>query len=63
MWPFKALIPITGVLMLLQGMVEVVRCVVCLRTGEWPQRLHDVEELEKLILERAAAEKAGQETK
>ena len=62
-WPFKALIPITGVLMLLQGMVEVVRCVVCLRTGEWPQRLHDVEELEKLILERAAAEKAGQETK
>lgn len=53
-WPFKALIPITGVMMLLQGVVEVVRCVICIRTGEWPQRLHDVEEMEKIILEEAA---------
>lgn len=44
-WPFKALIPITGVMMLLQGVVEVVRCVICIRTGDWPQRLHDVEEM------------------
>ncbi len=50
---FKALIPITGVLMLLQGVVETVRCIICLRTGQWPQRLHDVEELEKVILEEA----------
>ncbi len=35
-WPFKALIPITGVMMLLQGVVEVVRCVICIRTGDWP---------------------------
>lgn len=55
-WPFKAIIPVVGVLMLLQGIVEVVRCVQCIRTGEWPQRAHDVEELEKLILEQAAAE-------
>jgi TRAP-type mannitol/chloroaromatic compound transport system permease small subunit len=52
-WPFKGLIPIVGVLMLFQGLVEVVRCIQCLRTGEWPQRLHDVEELEKVILEEA----------
>ena len=44
---FKALIPITGCLMVLQGSVEVIRCLMCIRTGEWPQRLHDVEELEK----------------
>ncbi|ADH89413.1 Tripartite ATP-independent periplasmic transporter DctQ component [Ancylobacter novellus DSM 506] len=54
-WPFKALIPITGVMMLLQGVVEVVRCVICIRTGDWPQRLHDVEEMEKIILDEAAS--------
>ena len=50
----KTLIPATGVLLLLQGVVEVVRCLVCLRTGKWPSRLHDVEELEKVILEQHA---------
>lgn len=62
-WPFKWLIPVTGVLMVLQGVVEVLRCVLCLRDGRWPQRLHDVEELEKIVLEEAAtasrAEEAG----
>jgi TRAP-type mannitol/chloroaromatic compound transport system permease small subunit len=48
---FKALIPITGVLMLLQGLAETVRCVMCIFTGRWPPRLHDVEELENVILE------------
>jgi TRAP-type mannitol/chloroaromatic compound transport system permease small subunit len=54
-WPFKAVIPITGVLMFLQGIVETLRCIICIRTGEWPQRLHDVEEMEKIILEQAQA--------
>jgi TRAP-type mannitol/chloroaromatic compound transport system permease small subunit len=49
---FKTLIPATGVLLLLQGIVEVIRCIACLRTGVWPHRLHDVEELEKVILEQ-----------
>jgi TRAP-type mannitol/chloroaromatic compound transport system permease small subunit len=52
-YPFKALIPIVGVLMAFQGAAEVARCVVCIRAGAWPPRLHDVEETEKLILERA----------
>ena len=52
-WPFKWLIPITGVLMVLQGIVEVMRCIICIRTGEWPKRLHDVEELDKIMLEKA----------
>ena len=52
-WPFKWLIPIVGCLMVLQGLVEVIRCIICIRTGEWPKRLHDVEETEKIMLEEA----------
>jgi TRAP-type mannitol/chloroaromatic compound transport system permease small subunit len=51
-YPFKALIPIAGCLLLLQGIAEVIRCIICLRMGAWPQRLHDVEELERVILEQ-----------
>jgi TRAP-type mannitol/chloroaromatic compound transport system permease small subunit len=51
-YQYKTLIPVIGVLLLLQGIVEVIRCIYCLRRGEWPQRLHDVEELEKIILEQ-----------
>jgi TRAP-type mannitol/chloroaromatic compound transport system permease small subunit len=57
-WPFKFLIPAVGVLLLLQGLVETVRCVQCIRSGAWPQRLSDVEELEKTILAAAEAEGA-----
>jgi TRAP-type mannitol/chloroaromatic compound transport system permease small subunit len=58
--PFKTLIPIVGVLMLLQGIVEVIRCIQCIRSGKWPRRLRDIEELENQILaERAAAAKEG----
>ncbi len=60
-WPFKAIIPVVGVLMLLQGLVEVARCIECIRTGEWPHRAHDVEEMEKLILEEAEAQRQAEE--
>src|SRR5437016_11654364 len=43
---FKSVIPIAGVLVMLQGLAEIVRCVVCLQTGEWPSRLSDVEEID-----------------
>ncbi len=43
-YPYKLFIPIAGGLLLLQGIAEIIRCVQCIRTGEWPQRLHDVEE-------------------
>jgi TRAP-type mannitol/chloroaromatic compound transport system permease small subunit len=52
-WPFKWLISVVGCLMVMQGIVEVTRCVMTLRTGEWPHRLHDVEELEKVMLAKA----------
>ena len=54
-YPFKAVIPLAAIFLLLQGTVEVIRCVVTLRTGEVPKRRRDVEELEKLILEEARA--------
>lgn len=52
-WPFKGLIPIVGVLLLIQGFAEVVRCVQCLQKGAWPQRLSDVQELDQIILQQA----------
>ncbi|HUG23724.1 TRAP transporter small permease subunit [Piscinibacter sp.] len=49
-WPLKMLIPAAGILLTLQGIAEVLRCVVCLKEGAWPARLHDVEELESQLL-------------
>jgi TRAP-type mannitol/chloroaromatic compound transport system permease small subunit len=43
---FKTVIPIAGALVMLQGLAEIARCVVCLRTGAWPPRLEDVEEID-----------------
>jgi TRAP-type mannitol/chloroaromatic compound transport system permease small subunit len=54
------LIPFGAGLLALQGLAEVLRCIQCLRDGNWPTRLHDVEELEKQILEEHAR-KAAQE--
>jgi TRAP-type mannitol/chloroaromatic compound transport system permease small subunit len=52
-FPHKTLIPIAAFLMLAQCLAEVIRCVICLRDGVWPQRLHDVEEMESAILAEA----------
>ena len=46
LYPFKMLIPAAGALVLLQGFAEIVRCVVCIRTGIWPARIGDVEEID-----------------
>jgi TRAP-type mannitol/chloroaromatic compound transport system permease small subunit len=50
---FKTLIPITGALMLLQGIVEFMRCIIAVRDDKWPQRLHDVQELDQQMLQKA----------
>lgn len=47
---FKTLIPVSGVLILLQGFAEAARCVICIRTGNWPPRLHDVKETETMLM-------------
>ena len=59
-WPLKMMIPFGAGLLALQGLAEVLRCILCIRSNEWPARLHDVEELEKQILEEYA-KKAEQE--
>jgi TRAP-type mannitol/chloroaromatic compound transport system permease small subunit len=43
---FKSIIPVAGVLIGVQGIAEIVRCVLCLRDGEWPSRKEDVEEVD-----------------
>ena len=45
-YPFKTVIPLARAILLAQGIVEIVRCVICLKTGEWPSRLADVEEVD-----------------
>jgi len=45
-YPFKAVIPVAGALLLLQGLAEVIRCVLCLKYGQWPRREEDVEEVD-----------------
>lgn len=51
-FPLKTILPIASFILLLQGIAETIRCVQCLKTGAWPQRLHDVEEMEKVLQEQ-----------
>jgi TRAP-type mannitol/chloroaromatic compound transport system permease small subunit len=46
LYPFKFIIPLAGGLLLLQGIVEIVRCLQCIQVGQWPSREHDVEEVD-----------------
>ena len=48
--PLKTVLPIAAFFLFLQGVAEVARCVLCIRDGAWPQRLHDVEEMEIALL-------------
>lgn len=60
---FKTVIPIAGALVMLQGMAEIVRCVVCLKTGEWPSRLHDVAEIDVVEEQLAHSEYVDEESR
>ena len=62
-YPFKAVIPIAGALVLLQGVAEIVRCVVCLKTGAWPSRLKDVSEIDVIEEQLSASEHVDDETR
>lgn len=46
LYPFKFVIPLSGALLLLQGLIEIMRCVICLRDGAWLPREEDVEEVD-----------------
>jgi len=45
-YPFKTIIPIAGAVLLLQGIVEIIRCIICIGRGEWPSREEDVQEVD-----------------
>ena len=48
----KSLIPTAGILLLIIGIAEIFRCIICIKTGKWPERIDDVEETEKMILRK-----------
>src|SRR5215471_3397687 len=60
---FKTVIPIAGAFVMLQGVAEVVRCVMCLKTGEWPSRLHDVAEIDVIEEQLAHSEYVDEESR
>ncbi len=62
-YPFKTVIPLAGVLVLIQGIAEIVRCVVCLKTGEWPSRLKDAEEIDVIEQQLAGSTIVDEEDK
>jgi len=46
LYPFKSVIPVAGFIVLMQGLAEIFRCIVCIRTGEWTPRLKDADEID-----------------
>src|ERR1044071_909967 len=63
LWQFKVMIPVAGVLVMIQGIAEIVRCVVCLQTGEWPSRLKDVAEIDVIEEQLAHSEYVDEESR
>lgn len=60
---FKTVIPIAGALVMLQGVAEIARCIECLRTGAWPVRLEDVEEIDVIDTQLAHSEYVDEESR
>lgn len=56
---FKTVIIVAGVLLVVQGIAQVMRCLICLKRGEWPPPPRDVEELEKMLMQRKSLEVLG----
>ena len=62
-YPFKTVIPIAGLLVMTQGLAEIVRCIVCLKTGQWPARLEDVEEIDVIQTQLGKSEYVDEESR
>lgn len=62
-WQFKFMIPLAGLMVMIQGLAEIIRCVVCLRTGEWPSRLKDVAETDVIEEQLAHSEFVDEESR
>jgi TRAP-type mannitol/chloroaromatic compound transport system permease small subunit len=57
-FPLKTILPVAAFILLLQGIAETIRCVQCLKTGQWPQRLQDVMEMEEELRQKHQQEEA-----
>jgi TRAP-type mannitol/chloroaromatic compound transport system permease small subunit len=62
-WQFKFMIPLAGLMVMIQGIAEIIRCIVCLRTGEWPSRLKDVTEIDVVEEQLAHSEYVDEESR
>ncbi|WP_103332573.1 TRAP transporter small permease subunit [Pseudotabrizicola formosa] len=62
-YQFKSVIVAAGLLLLIQGIAQVFRCIICMRTGAWVQADEDVEETEQLLIKQAAEAAAAAEAK
>ena len=62
-YQFKTVIPVAGVLVMLQGLAEITRCVLAVRTGRWPQRLEDVEEIDVIETQLGRSEYVDEESR
>lgn len=62
-YQFKAIIPVAGVLVMLQGLAEMARCIICLKTGEWPSRLKDAAEIDVVEEQLARSEYVDEEAR
>ena len=62
-YPFKFIIPLAGALVLMQGLAEMLRCVVCLQTGEWTPRLKDAQESDVVVQQLAGSESVDEEAR
>lgn len=60
---FKTVIPVAGALIMLQGVAEIVRCIVCIKTGEWPSRLKDVAETDVIEEQLAHSDYVDEESR
>jgi hypothetical protein len=60
---FKSVIPLAGALVLLQGVAEIARCIACLRTGQWPYRLADAEEIDVVEQQLASSTYVDEESR
>ena len=59
---FKMITPIAAGLLFIQGLAQCCRCIICLKTGEWPQHLEDVEEMETMLLHAKEEEEQAKAT-
>ena len=63
LYPFKFVIPVAGVIVMLQGLAEILRCIVCIRTGIWTPRLKDAQESDVVAQQLANSEYVDEEAR